>query len=74
LCLTSVMVNTSSCKIVAFFISSIAQMNVLFIIAKFYYKAFKVCLVSFFPLGFFLASIKFHGVLDPIVFEQTQDL
>jgi hypothetical protein len=34
----------------------------------------KSTLLPSLPLRIFLASIEFHGILDPIVSEQTQDL
>ncbi len=47
LCLTNVVVNTSSWWIVAFFISSTTWMNVPSTLANFYCRAFRVSLVSF---------------------------
>lgn len=47
LCLTNIVVNASSWQIAAFFIFSTIWMNVPSIIAKFYYRAFIVSLVSF---------------------------
>ncbi len=47
LCLTNVVVNVFSWRTVAFFISSNTQMNVPSIIAKFYYRAFRVSFASF---------------------------
>jgi hypothetical protein len=53
LCLTSVVVNTFSCRIVAFFISSTTQMIVSSTITNFYCRAFKVSLISFFSTWVF---------------------
>jgi hypothetical protein len=47
LCLTNVVVSTSSWWIVAFFISSTTQVSVPSIIAKFCYRPFRVSLTSF---------------------------